>query len=181
VCSTFLEEIVERLEKLVSRGRLVGRTLSEQQLNWSPGAGMWTIGQIFEHMHIANDLYLAPMERAISTARFGGDGEVKHTWIGGLIIKAAGPEGNAPAPRKMVPGPGPYSASVVEQFVSDHEAVAHLARESMRADINSAKIGNPLFPLIKMNLADCFAIAAAHGERHMGQIEALTRRADFPN
>ncbi|MEZ0324707.1 MAG: DinB family protein [Fimbriimonas sp.] len=181
ICSTFLEEITSRLNDLINRGRATGGTLTDAQLNWKPGDGLWTIGQIFSHMHIPAARYVPEMELAIENAKFGReDAEVKHTVFGSMIIKASGPSGNTPAPKAMIPGPGSFGQEVVETFVADHTRVIQLAEKSQSIDLIQTKIKNPFLPLFRMNMADCFEIVTCHAERHVGQIEQLMRREGFP-
>jgi hypothetical protein len=100
--------------------------------------------------------------------------------IGAAIAKAAGPGGNAPVPPGMAPGKGPYDKSIIDEFIHLHEKLNGLTRTADGIDLRRAKVPNPMMKFISMNLADCFAILAGHGERHMGQISELRRRQDFP-
>jgi hypothetical protein len=180
VCSTYLEEIASRVEDLRNRSRLIGATLTADQLNWSTGPGNWSIGQIYEHMHLGNSYYFPAMERAVEFGRYGGHQEVRHSLIGGAIIKAAGPQSNAPVPRKLRPGNGPFTSDVVQEFDDDHARILMLCAQAEDLDLTSSRIKNPILPIITMNLADAFEIVTAHAERHLGQIEQMVRRDDFP-
>ena len=180
VCSTYLEELRSRIEDLRSRGNLIGRVLTDAQLNWSPGADKWSAGQIFDHMRIANSYYFGIMEKAVDKGRYGPRQEVRHTWIGSFLIKAAGPSGNVPAPKQMIPARGPFDEKILTQFDADQQKLLNLAVQADDVDLTSSKVTNPIIPLIRMNLADCFEILVAHEERHVGQIELMMRSPDFP-
>jgi hypothetical protein len=175
VCSTFLEDIAARTEKLIGRAHAATVGLSEEALNGKPGPKEWSIAQIFEHVRIANEAYLPAMQRAAEQANFGRDVEVRHTLFGSLLIKASGPSGNAPAPKRLIPGEGPFERDVVERFAIDHGQVIELAQRCEGVDLTRVKVRNPFLPVIGMNLADCFEIVVGHGERHIAQIEALSR------
>jgi hypothetical protein len=180
ICSTFLEETIGRLEDLVRRARLHRAALTNNQLNWSPGRDLWSIGQIYEHLRLANVKYVPAMEQAVDQSRFGReDAEVKHTVFGKMVAKAAGPGTNVPAHPAMIPRPGPFESSVIDAFVHEHQALIALAKKASGADLRYP-VRNPYMKLMKMNLADCFAIVTAHAERHLGQIEEITRLPGFP-
>ncbi len=181
ICSTFLEDIVSRLTDLNNRVSVSVAPLSDDQRNWRPGEGLWSIGQILSHVEITNRAYLPLMDRAIERASFGSvDAQVRHTFFGSLVINAAGPSGNVPAPKALVPGEGPFGVECIDAFHADHQRFVELAGKAEAVDLSQTKVRNPLFPVFKMNLADCFEAAASHGERHVGQIEELVRRSDFP-
>ncbi len=181
ICSTFLEEIASRLNDLTSRVRMTASPLTEAQLNWKPGEGLWTVGQILSHVHIPISRYLPEMETAIEAAQFGReDAQVRHTVFGSMLIRASGPDSNLPVPKAFIPGPGPFGQEVVATFLSDHTQIQQLAAKSQTIDLNRTNIRNPFLPLMRMNVADFFQILTLHAERHIGQIEQLVRRSDFP-
>jgi hypothetical protein len=175
ICSTFLAQIGDRVDNLIGRARLAVRSIDERQLNQVPQPGSWSIGQIFDHMRIGNELYLASMTRAVDGASYGRDTEVKFTIIGRLIIKAAGPTGNVPVPRLMTPGNGPFEANVLDAFVAQHEEFKELARRSESVDLNKQKLANPIAPIVRISLADAFEICLQHSDRHLRQIETIER------
>jgi hypothetical protein len=175
-CAEFLDVIERRLEDQIKRGRSVGHSMSPEQLNWSPGADKWSMAQIYEHMMLGNSFYLQIVRDAIDASLKGGNEEIKHSFVGKLIIRAAGPKGNAPPPRQMVPEPGPYTPDIVERWAGQTQAFLDMAKSAHQVDLCSHKVRNPFFTFLSMNLADCFMILAEHTERHVQQIETLRDR-----
>ena len=176
-CSEFLTGVERRLEEQIERGKAVGSRLDANKLNQIPDSGRWSIAQIFEHMMLANAYYLPVMKDAIQKAPRARVGEpVQHTWFGKFIMKGAGPEGNAPAPKSLHPRPGPYDPSITDKWAAQTQAFLDLARSSHGVDLCSMKIKNPFIPFFKANLADCFEILAEHTERHVRQIESLAAK-----
>src|ERR1700704_765223 len=39
--------------------------LTEEQLNWQPAPGSWSVGQCLEHLCITNEAYLTPISAAL--------------------------------------------------------------------------------------------------------------------
>ena len=171
----FLTELHDRVDQLIARAKIVAAKLGDSKLNISASEKSWSSGQIFEHMIIANNFYLPAMRAALEGAEAGA-GEVKHSLLGRLIMKGAGPEGNVPAPKKMHPRRGPYTQEVVERWLDQHKEILALLDRAKSVDVAGTPMRNPLLPLFKMNLADAFAIVTLHGERHIGQIEELAKR-----
>ena len=166
------------MEEQIERGRAVGRKLDVSGLNFKPDPKRWSAGQIFEHMMLANAYYLPVMKAAIEGAPRSKSGDVvQHTWFGRFVIKGAGPDGNAPAPKSLHPRGGSFDTTVVDKWATQTQAFLDLARRSHGIDLCSMRIKNPFIPLFKANLADCFEILAEHTERHIRQIESLAEKA----
>jgi hypothetical protein len=179
VCSTFLEEVAARTRDLLARSHLIQRSVTVSQLNWKPGNDLWSMGQIYDHLNISNELYFEPLHRALEFGR-AGNPEVRHSFFGKLIIKSTGPSGNAPVPKKLLPRNGPFDEQVFIRFAMDEERLLELLKTADDVDLTKTRFRNPILPVIRMNLSDALEIMASHAERHIGQVEQLVRRPDYP-
>jgi len=175
--SVFLDTVQAQIRAVLERGRALGEDIPTDELNWQPAPERWSIGQIYDHMNLATDSYIPPMQKAIEAGAKGSDLEAINTWFGKLVIKSSGPAGNAPVPKKLAPGEGPFNRTVITKFIEHHEEVLRLLEESRDKDISSITIKNPVLGAFRMNIVDCLAAIAAHAERHVGQVEALKREA----
>jgi hypothetical protein len=153
--------------------------VSVSQLNWKPGQDLWSVGQIYDHLNIANGLYIEPLHHALEFGR-SGNPEVRHSFFGKLIIASAGPTGNAPVPKKLTPRNGPFDEQVFERFAADEQRLLELLKTADDVDLTRTPFRNPIMSFVRMNLADAFEIMVSHGERHIGQVEQLIRRPDYP-
>ena len=170
--SQFFDDVAERIQALISRARIATGGLEKERFNQRTPAGDWSPAEVFQHMMIANKSYLKTIRKALENARgSAADTEVKFSFVGKMIIKGAGPDGNVPAMKAMVPDPGPYDLSLVDSWVEQHEEILSLLQQANGFDPSATRISNPFLPILKMNLADAFEIIAVHGERHVGQIE----------
>ena len=176
IASVFLQSIIERLEDLIARVEVISKGMTDSNLNFKPGPTQWSAGQIFEHMMVGVDGYLPEMRSLVNTTnKSGSDLEVVHSWFGKFLIKASGPSSSAPVPKKMRPGEGPHSRSILERWHVAHQELANLAKRCYGMDMCAASFKNPFVPLFKMSLADAFEILTTHAERHVSQIETIHR------
>lgn len=153
------------------------RDLTEEAFNQSALDGLWGPGMIVEHLILSNAPYLESMQIAVQAAGpSSGSTACRHTFIGGQIRKLAGPTGNAPVPKALLPKSTfvPKSQAVVLR--EQTERLAELAQAASGKDLNAKVIRNPAIKLFRMNLADCFGIIADHMERHTQQIEQRALR-----
>lgn len=176
-CSEFLRDVEERLLEHVERARTSIEGLSDTGLNAKPATNPWSIAQIFAHMMLANGSYLPTMKTAIEGNKpTSNPGPIQHSFFGKFLLNAAGPQGNVPAPKSMRPKAGPFGRDILDQWSAQTREIVDLARKAQGLDLCAIKVPNPFFPILKMNLADCFGILAEHSERHVGQIEGIAER-----
>lgn len=160
-----------RVPDLTDRALRAVERMDQSRWNASARDGEWTVPQVFRHMWLANAPYLTSMRRAIEAAPSGPDVEARHTWFGRFLLKAAGPTGNAPAPKALHPEPGPYGREVVNAWRAQQDETSELARLAEGRDLSAARFRNPFIRVVRMNSADGFAILLEHTERHVLQIE----------
>lgn len=162
-----IQDLRDRLVKAIEG-------LSDEHFNQKQPDGWWSIGQIIEHMTIANAPYLSAMgDIAQTTPKAGGTDQVHHTWFAKFLLGAMD-KPNTPAPKAMIPKPGPTPRSVVDTWLSQIDELMAIAKRSDGINLTEAKIRNPFIKLMKMNFADMFEVSAAHTERHVKQIEGLS-------
>jgi hypothetical protein len=53
-------------------------------------------------------------------------------------------------------------------------------RRAATLDWRRTRTTSPISPLIRLNLGDCFTILVVHAQRHLGQIDRLRGRSDYP-
>jgi len=70
----------ERAEKLVEG-------LGEEQLNWQPAQGCWSVGQCLEHLCITNEAYLPAISAALKERPDEPVEQIIPGWFGGWFIR----------------------------------------------------------------------------------------------
>ncbi|MBS1713250.1 MAG: DinB family protein [Armatimonadetes bacterium] len=181
---TFEELIQTASEKNrdhLERARTAVTGVSEWDLNHKPASGDWSPGQIFRHLVLSNNPYLALLPQATAKAPSAATGIVRHTKIGGFIARQAGPGTNAPAPKPMVPEEGTFGASTVEEWISGQERLYEAIQNCRGKDLNAKVLRNPMLKLFAMSLGDVLEILTVHTERHVLQIEERLHHAGLPS
>ena len=171
----FLQSVAERATRLMERGEAAVDGLTSEDLNTNPEPGLWSPAQVFEHMRITNAPYLAALPEVIRLAP-RGESDARHTWLGRIMVKATGPSGNAPAPKVLHPGKGPFGEATISAWKDQTLQIGTLAKAAEGVDLVRTKLSSPFLKLLNMNLVDCFEILVAHTERHVIQIEERAAR-----
>ncbi len=171
-----------RAEAIASREKIASltRALDSAKLNEHPEPNGWSVGQVLEHLLVADESYKAPLVELLGKARHDA-AAVSRSWKPSLLgrLIAGGVSGSKPlkAPKVFDPGPTPRSG-VVESLLSHETDFLRAMDDAMSYDWRALKLGSPALPkwAPKMNLGDGFRIHVLHLTRHSRQIERVARK-----
>ena len=191
-----LADLRDRLGALDRRAARLCSELSPAELAWRPADG-WSVLQVFEHLRLVNERYLASTRKAVREGRAvaartpePADGaEASPSWkpslLGGLISRFSGP-GAGSGPRLRLRAPGPFrpsadpSPEAPEAYRRQLAELARLLLESRHLDLAATRVEYPLWSRLSLNLGDAFEILIGHAERHMLQVGRILSRPERP-
>lgn len=157
--------------------------LSEEQLNWQPAAGAWSVGQCLEHLCITNETYMPPMSAALQAAPDAPVEQIRPGWFSRWFLKSfVEPSLNGrrvPAPGKVRPGTR-VSAAVVQRFLASNKACRELMVRARSKDVNRIRFRNPLVAGLRFTVGVGFEIIASHEQRHLLQAQRVRDAVNFP-
>jgi hypothetical protein len=182
-----LHALIAELDAIERDADALVTPLSDEQFNWPPAPGAWSVGQCIAHLNAINAIYMGSIERAVAEARAAGRsrrGPIASTWIGRRFIASM-----EPPPRLRTKSPRParprddyrHKAEVWPEFVRFH-AHARAAIASMAdVDLNRATFGNPfLGRWVRMRVGTGLRIITAHERRHVWQAWRVRESYAFP-
>lgn len=157
--------------------------LTEEQLNWQPALGSWSIGQCLEHLCITNEAYLPPMTSAlqgkpdspvdqITPGAFG-------RWFIRNFVEPSPQSKRISAPRKIRPGVR-VDLSVIDRLLSSNKACRELIVRARTKNVNQIRFWNPFVPGIRFTLGTALEVITGHERRHLLQAERVRASANFP-
>jgi DinB family protein len=168
-----------RAEAIATRERIAAmvRPLDSSKINEHPEPKGWSVGQVLEHLCVADELYEAPLAALLRSTRpdAGAPGrEWKPSFIGGLIAGSLLNPKPLKGPKVFRPGPTPRHG-VVEVLLAREMNFVKAMDDASSFDWRAVRIGSPALPswAPKMNLGDGFRIHVVHLTRHSHQIERL--------
>ena len=181
-----LQEIFDAALEIERSAELLVAPLDDEQFNWSPVPGSWSIAQCLDHLNRADAVYLSGIRQAIADARAAGHerrGPIAPTWWGRRFIDSMGPGRTMrfPAPAKIRPARRRLKAEVWPEFVRLHGQIrAIVAEQGPRVDFNRACFPNPFIRGIRMRTGTALRVITAHDRRHVLQAERLRQTPGFP-
>lgn len=168
-----------RAESVATREKIASllRPLNPSQLNEHPEPSGWSVGQVLEHLCIAdevNDERFAALLRNSRQDAGAPAREWKSSLLGGLIAGSLLKPKALPAPKAFRPGPTPRNG-VVEALLGREMTFVKAMDDTASFDWRALRIASPALPswAPTMNLGDGFRIHVVHVTRHARQLERL--------
>jgi hypothetical protein len=167
------DEATSTREKLAS----LLRPINPAELNEHPEQDGWSIGQVLEHLCVADERYERPLADMLRSVRPDAGAlarEWKSSFIGGMIASSLLKPRKLKSPVVFWPGPTPRNG-IVETFLAREINFMKAMDDASSYDWKANRIGSPALPgwAPKMNLGDGFRIHVIHLTRHAGQVERL--------
>lgn len=158
------------------RAAAIARPLSLAQLNWRRQPHEWSVGQCLDHLRVANEVYLPPIEAALAGRPRRVVGEITPGWFGQWFIRSyidpSPVSKRAAAPRKIVPK-SDVAADILEQFLRSNAQARDVVRRARDVDVNRVRFKNPLVPIIYFTVGTGLEIVSRHQRRHLLQAERI--------
>jgi DinB superfamily len=166
-------------ESIATRERIAAmvRPLDPSKVNEHPEPKGWSVGQVLEHLCVADELSQAPFAAMMRGARQDAGAparEWKPSFIGGRIAAALLNPKRLKGPKVFRPGPTPRQG-VVEALLAQEMNFVRAMDDAASFDWRALRIRSAALPswAPKMNLGDGFRIHVVHVTRHSHQIERL--------
>jgi DinB superfamily len=177
-----LQALFNELHRTDHEARQLASGLTEAQLNWQPGGGAgWSVVQCLDHLAQINTVYVAALREAIRGVKPGTvprRGPIHPGWFGRWFISAMEPppKRKLKAPKKALPAQHKGGADVLRAFVSAHDEVRAVIRESREMDLNRIRFTNPFIRLFHFTVGTGLLIIAAHDRRHLWQAKQVVQQ-----
>lgn len=171
-----------RAEAIETRERIAAivRPLDLAQLNEHPEPNGWSVGQVLEHLCVADGRYEDPLAALMARSRQDAGAparEWKPSFIGGMIAGSLLKPKPLKSPKVFQPGPTPRNG-VAEELLARELRFVKAMDDAALYDWKALRISSPALPswAPKMNLGDGFRIHVVHLTRHSKQIERVAAK-----
>jgi hypothetical protein len=176
-----LADLYGQIAAIKDHARQVTGGLDEEQLNWRPARGAWSIGQCLEHLIITADLYYERMGQALQMqGKSTGERMPWHpSLLGRMLIKSVTTSRRLKRPSKFRP-PRQARDGLLETFLQSQDRLADLMRQADGLDLTRIKVSSPVGRLLRLNLGDCFTVLVLHSKRHLRQAARVAESRRLP-
>lgn len=158
----------------------LARPLDPERLVRRPPDGGWSVGEVLEHLCVAEEAYEPLVMALLRQARPDAGAPAREwspTFFGKFLVRSLAGTGRLPSPKVIRPGKSPRGG-VVEAFLAQQTSLATRLDQAAGFDWRALTLRSPLVPavlrpLARMNLGDAFSVSVVHVERHTRQIERV--------
>jgi len=151
--------------------------VSEEQWKWKPAPERWSVGEVAEHIVLAEALLFGTVKKAIASPA-NPAWEEKTKGKGEIIEAVMAPRlGKAQAPEPIVPKGDMSAAQVKERFEKQRVEIVKFATET-DVPLKQYTIDNPFFGTL--NGYHWLMYAPLHTMRHDKQIAEVKATAGYP-
>lgn len=165
------------LDRLPSRADAALADLAPAHFTAPPPGGGWSIGQVFEHLCVADASYLdqaLPAALIRARARPAPRRPWRPSLLGGWLCRMLQrPDNRLPAPKPYRVGPV-VRADVVTEWRRGLDRLRQLVQQAEGLDLRTP-LRSPVAWWLRMNLGDALLLPVVHAERHLGQVERIRR------
>ena len=157
--------------------------LTEEQLNWQPAPGSWSVGQCLEHLCITNEAYLPPISVAVNEKPDAPVEQISPGWFWRWFIRSfvepSPATKRASAPAKIRPT-AQVGASVLERFLAGNESCRELMVGARAKNVNRIRFWNPFISGIRFTVGTGLQIIVGHERRHLPHRRSRVRVPSLP-
>ena len=171
----WIREVVNALKEEKKQVEQSFGMLDEEQLLYKAAPKKWSIAECFQHLYIANSLYLKDIESRLNKSEVVTiEYPIKLSWMGKLFLYFVDPQYKwkvkAPKIFKPVDKNRVYSGKeVLNNYLKLQDELIEAAERAMGYDHKNIYTYSPLSSLLRFNIGEQFYIMLRHEKRHINQ------------
>jgi len=165
-----------------TRAALTGEVcgLSDAQLGFRPTPGRWSIGEILDHLCLAERSITRTISRLLQQAAgLGQIGEPGSLEAPSRKIDVDAYNRAAASPESVMPSPDRPLARLLAGLDESRERLLEVTRRADARVVGDVTL--PHFQLGELNFYQWLAVEGAHEAKHLAQIRRIKADPGFPN
>jgi hypothetical protein len=176
--------MLDQIDAIKRDGEAVASGLSDDQLNWHPAQGSWSIAECLQHLNVGVTKTLPAFDRAIAEGRSRqqfAPGPFRYGWFSRMMVASMEPppKFRMKAPRliRVSAGSATYrGADLLPQFAAVRDQLAERVRQADGLDLAHVRTISPVNRLLRIPLGAYFNFILAHDRRHLWQARNVRNR-----
>jgi hypothetical protein len=176
--------LISELQKISADALEKFGSLSSAQTNWRPSAEGWSVGQCFEHLIKANEMFYGDLDKIGKGTRrnsFLENYSPLSGFFGSLLVNSLKKdERKFKAPTQKIVPPSEIDVNIVEIFAGHQAELIEKIKRTQNVNPNKIKVTSPFMKLVTYKLSDGFQVIVEHEKRHLRQAEKVMQTSGFP-
>jgi hypothetical protein len=180
-----LDAFRQSFEQMANEADALAGTLTDDQFNWHPPSGGWSVAQCIEHLNVTARSYLPMLDEGIADAirrGFYGAGPFRYNWFGRKFVQSQEPpvKRKFKAAKAFTPPPSRPRQEAMAAFRAYQVQFVDRLRQANGLDLARARVKSPVVRWIRLPLGSGFALMIAHERRHLWQARNVVSDPAFP-
>jgi hypothetical protein len=173
------------MENIKDDAQELTATLTDEQFNWRPGPGHWSISECLAHLVSVDRKSVEVLGPEIERARQAGlvaPGPFRYGFLSGKFVANVEPPARfrVKAPKEYRPAPDQPKNKVVPEFQSTCDRAIEMIRTANGLDLATIKVPVPFSRFVRFSLGRRFGLLTAHQRRHLWQAWQVRKNQKFP-
>ena len=182
IATDITEENISQAEKWMHK-------LSENQLNWRPNPGIWSVAEILAHLNSYSKYYHPVFKSKIDGTRFRNAKDEfvssplgRSAWKSMKLGRLKNVKRKFKAPKSQNPTvvPSLITGNEAEEFVKNQRELLDIFALAQTVNMRKVKIPISISKIVRLKLGDALLFVVYHNERHMQQLSDLKKSPNFP-
>ncbi len=172
-----LEDLRRQFQAIRKDAEALTSGMSDQQFNWRPAPGRWSIAECFHHLVRSGERDLDAISGGIERGRAEGllsQGPFRHgflgTWFAGSVEPPA--KIRLKAPKNIAPASDHTVSTLTPTLLAIQDRLIQALSKANGLDLARIKVASPV-PLLKLDLTQRFSLVAGHERRHLYQAKQV--------
>ena len=181
-----IQHFRKQFEQLSADANALVAPLTDDQFNWHPAPGAWSIAQCIDHLNVTARMYLPMLDEGIADAIRRGlyaEGPFRYNLINRIVARSMEPPYwvRTKTPKAFQPPPNRPRHDVMAAFHAYQVQYIDRLRQANGLDLARATAASPVLTWLRFQLGTAFAFTTAHERRHLWQARRITEHSEFPN
>ena len=170
-----LAALLAESERIAADAESLGKSLTDSQLLWKPGANKWSVSECLAHLITVDGLDIPELRRAIAEGRekgITGQGPFRYGILSGWFVRSMEPpvkRFKSRAPAAYVPPQVTDPRATLVDFLATQAELRDIIRSADGLHLARVKTRLPILPGLRMSLGRRLQLIAAHDRRHLWQ------------
>jgi DinB superfamily len=174
----FLSELIDRTDLIASNVQSFLR-LGNEELNYKPDDGKWSIAEIFDHLNRTHALHLKSVLAKITNAPDIQELTYNSGWLGDWVYGKIVPRPDGSVLKIKVPkilhpaGKELDGKEVLDEFLQQMDTMHDIVRHASTKDLEGIRIPFSFAGAVKLRLGDMLRYLVAYSERYVLQAQRV--------
>ena len=169
-----LEAYRQQFEQIIQDAKDLVQGLTEEEFNWRPAAGQWSIEECLAHLTMVGGAVADLVEKAIEEGRtrdLTGSAAFEASALERLLFRETEPPVRhaTRSPKRFEPVHNQPLTGIMPTFFHVQRRFLLLLERADGLDLRRVKVPTPVVRWFRLSLGSTFAQAAAHERRHLAQ------------